>query len=309
MHKKVNLHPNPVGITNIGDPFIIRAKNGKYYMYATSFFKGFFVWVSEDLWSWSQPKICYEAGEDAFGYEDFWAPEVIEHNGKYIMHYSARWKKNSSLRIGVAVADQPEGPFIDVYDRPMFDLGYAAIDGNVFIDDDGSPYFYYSRDCSENVYEGRHESHIYVVKLSKDLLSIEGDPVLAARPNQEWEFISGDYRWNEGPFVFKRFNKYYMLYSSNFFASKDYSIGCAVAESPMGTFVKYDHPVLSYVEGKVSGPGHNSVFMIPDGTLYCAYHVHTHYDHPDGNRQLFIDEIVFEEEKLKILGPTHMECV
>lgn len=53
------------------------------------------------------------------------------------MQYTARRKSNHSLWIGVAVSDSPEGPFADVHNGPVFDLGYAAIAGHVFIDDDG----------------------------------------------------------------------------------------------------------------------------------------------------------------------------
>ena len=47
------------------------------------------------------------------------------------------------LRLGVATAASPNGPFSDVFDHPMFDFGYAAIDGHVLLDDDGRKYFYY----------------------------------------------------------------------------------------------------------------------------------------------------------------------
>ena len=36
------------------------------------------------------------------------------------MHYSARWGKNQSLRMGVVVADSPTGPFLDVLNHPTF---------------------------------------------------------------------------------------------------------------------------------------------------------------------------------------------
>jgi len=42
----------------------------------------------------------------------FWAPEVVFHNGSFIMHYSARWGKPDTLRMGVAVSSHPEGPWI-----------------------------------------------------------------------------------------------------------------------------------------------------------------------------------------------------
>lgn len=77
------------------------------------------------------------------------------------MHYSARWGKNQSLRIGVATANSPGGPFMDVFNRPLFDFGYAAMDGHVLIDDDGSKYFYCPRDCSENVIDGSERFIVY----------------------------------------------------------------------------------------------------------------------------------------------------
>ena len=136
-------------VTDIGDPFIVTAENA-YYMYATSFvMDGFKVWKSRDMEEWEDLGACLDLS-DSWTEQDYWAPEVIFHNGKYIMHYTARRKSDHSLRIGVAVSDSPEGPFTDVHNGPMFDFGYAAIDGHVFIDDDGQAYLYFSKDCSEN---------------------------------------------------------------------------------------------------------------------------------------------------------------
>jgi GH43 family beta-xylosidase len=230
-------------------------------------------------------------------------------NGKYFMHYSARWGKNQSLRIGVAVADSPAGPFVDAFNRPMFDLGYAAIDGHVFFDDDGRKYFYYSRDCSENIVDGRHESHLYVAELNDDLLSFKSEPLLITQPEQEWEIRSGaEWRWNEGPFVLKHNGIYYLMYSANFYASRDYSVGYAVSEKPMGPFVKATHnPVLASPHADISGPGHNSVTVSPDGNeLFIVYHIHTDATNPSGDRQVCIDRMGFREDgTMYAHGPTN----
>jgi hypothetical protein len=66
------------------------------------------------------------------------------------LFYSAQWKENpanevENFRIGVAVADKPTGPFVDMTDKPIFDPGYPIIDANVFFDTDGRSYLYYSR--------------------------------------------------------------------------------------------------------------------------------------------------------------------
>ncbi|HPH98593.1 MAG TPA: glycoside hydrolase family 43 protein [Anaerolineaceae bacterium] len=299
---------NPLPIRQIGDPFVLRAPDGLYYCYATSDPQGFKAWSSADLQKWTDLGLVYRRPADAWGEADFWAPEVVLHKGRYLMHYSARWGENHSLRIGVAISAKPSGPFVDVFNRPLFDAGYAAIDGHVLRDDDGHCYLYYSRDCSENIVAGRHESHLYVVELTPDLLSLKGSPVWVAAPEQAWELRSGDeWRWNEGPFVLKHAGRYVLMYSANCYASRDYGVGVALAESPFGPFIKAEYnPVLTSPSPEISGPGHNSVTLSPDGEdLLIVYHVHTDPLHPDGDRQVCIDRMGFRENgDLFVAGPT-----
>jgi len=302
-------YQNPMPIKNIGDPFVLRAQDGTYYCYATSAPDGFKAWSSDDLIHWRETGYVYKRGEDSWGTSDFWAPEVIFQDGKYFMHYSARWGRNESLRLGVATADSPDGPFSDVFDHPMFDFGYAAIDGHVLLDDDGRKYFYYARDCSENIVAGRHESHLYAAELNDDLVSFKGEPTLVTKPEQEWELRSGpEWLWNEGPFVLKYDGKYYLMYSANFYASRDYAVGYAVSENPLGPFLKAAHnPVLFAGDSPFSGPGHNSVTTSRDGKeLFIVYHVHTDFQNPSGDRQVCIDRMGFRADgSLYVSGPTH----
>ena len=306
-------YKNPVGnISNIGDPYVFRASNGMYYCYPTSWNMGFKAWESEDMVNWYDLGPVYK-GYVSWGSTDFWAPEVVEYEGKYYMYYTARWTKNKSLRIGVSVSDSPKGPFKDVYDHPMFDFGYAVIDANIFIDEDGRKYMFYSKDCSENIVDGRHESHIYGVELNDDMITLKGEPVLLLKPDQDWEFYSGNtWRWNEGATVLKHNSKYYMMYSANFYASKMYSIGYATADSILGTYVKYErNPILEaeLTWQHVSGPGHNSIAPSPDGSeLFIIYHTHTNPKEGGGNRQIFIDRMGFRPDgTIYVNGPTVTE--
>lgn len=298
---------NDLGVTNIGDPFVLQIAPDEYYMYCTSAPNGFYCWKSNDLIHWGERKMCYVRQPDAWCIDCFWAPEVIAHDGQYYMYYSAK-SQAGSMRIGLAISDQPDGPFLDVRNEPFFDFGYAVIDANVFVDDDGAGYLYYVRDCSENKQDYLNMSEIYGVRLSDDLLSVAGDSIKLLTPEQKWEKSPGDTWWNEGPEMIKHDNQYYLTYSANFFASPSYSLGYAVSDAPLGTFVKaQENPLLtSGLRSDVSGTGHHSFTYSPDGSqIWAVYHSHTTPENPGGNRKVNIDRVGFTPDgKLFISGPT-----
>ena len=278
-------------VTNIGDPFVVQAGDA-YYMYATSFvMDGFKVWKSYDMENWEDLGACLDLS-DSWTELDYWAPEVIFHNGKYIMHYTARRKADHSLRMGVAVSHSPEGPFLDVHNGPIFDFGYAAIDGHVFIDDDGQPYFYFSKDCSENyITPTLRVSQMCVCKLSDDLLNVISEPVMLFGPSEDYDFkILGDQAWNEGPYVLKKDGQYYLTYSANCYHTRDYCICLAKADNPFGPFRKAPGPIMSAAaEGEnLAGPGHNAFFYDREGKLKMAFHIQTDEFHPSPNRRACI---------------------
>lgn len=285
-------------VTNIGDPFVITEDDG-YYMYATSSADGFKVFFSVDLQDWQDLGLCYKKA-DSWGFMDFWAPEVVRRaDGKYVMHFTAKSRALNALRTGVAVADNPKGPFIDT-GKPMFDFGYSTIDASAFIDDDGKCYLYYVRDCSDNVIDGVHTSQIYVAPLNAELTELSGEPKLLTTPDCPWETsLCPDWQWNEGPSVIKRDGVYYLTYSVNCFDSREYSVGYATAKSPLGPFVKAaENPVLRYVEGVYSGPGHNSFFTDKNGKLMSAFHIHTDYERPSGDRTACICAVTVGDKRL-----------
>ena len=288
-------------ITRIGDPQIV-LYNDKYYCYATRSQEGFLVWESDDLVNWSEPEMCFRA-IDFWGESHFWAPEVIYHHGKFVMHYTALSRKLKSLRLGVAVADNPKGPFVDVHNAPMFDFGYAAIDGSVLVCDEGN-FFYYSRDCSENYVNGVKTSQLYCIRMNDDLTEVVGEPVLVTTPEEEFELKSMSlevpHLWNEGPCIIIRDGKYVMNYSANFYASNDYAICVATADHPMGPWKKsVNNPVLSCRED-LFGSGHNAFFTAKDGKLMTAFHIQTDPKNPSGNRRTVIGEVKFGEKNGEI---------
>lgn len=304
-------YSNPVGDppVRMGDPFVLQHA-GKYYLFGTtSSSTGFRYYSSEDLAHWKPGGWVYQKTEDSWADALFWAPEVKFYRGKFYMTYSGRvrgtdpalWK----MRIALAVSDKPEGPYRDRY-APWFDAGYSAIDGHIFVDSDGSPYLYFSRNGSQ---DGYSYGVIYGVALAGDLSKPLGEPVKLAEADQPWERINwARNRCNEGPTVLKHEDKYYMTYSANSTGAPGYGVGYAVADRPLGPWVKSpDNPLLaSNLEIGVSSPGHNSITMSPDGKeMFVVYHSHADPKNPQGPRVVNIDRLVWDKSgRLRIIGPT-----
>lgn len=290
-------------ITNIGDPFALKFEM-VYYVYVTSHKDGFKVYTSSDLVNFDNGQVCYSKQANSFGSKDFWAPEVIYHGGKFVMHYTAWSESLRSRRIGVAISDAPTGPFIDVYqNEPMFDFGYAVIDATVLVDGDKN-YMYYVRDCSENDVGETLRSDIYVAELSSDLTKVISDGTLVFYPTKAYEIINltfggKPFNWNEAPYCYKHNGTYYLMYSANFFESPRYCICVATSNNPITGFVKYGNPILEQIEGVISGPGHNNI-VEHNGKLYCCYHIHTNMLKPTGDRTVCFSELYFDGDIMKI---------
>ena len=304
-------------ISHIGDPFVLyNAPEKKYYMYCTG--RGHYpCWSSADFSSWTPLGDAYSVTEKSFGTCCYWAPEVYAYRGAYYMAYSAAYKTEESsavnkLRhcIGLARAESPAGPFVDVYDHPLFAPGYSVIDASLLFDDDGRVYLLYSRDNCENYRGDMRVSETYGVELAADLSGTVGEPVLLATPTSPWELKSGSVIWNEGPCAFKRDGVYYLLFTANYYASRHYAVGYATALSPLGPYTKSEKNPILVGDGKsTAGTGHCNLTHSPDGTeTYIVYHTLTAVDqkvNPDADRTPCIDRLVFRPDgSLTVNGPT-----
>jgi beta-xylosidase len=184
----------------------------------------------------------------------------------------------------VAVSDDPSGPFKDALGEPLIDSFHndaQPIDQFVFKDDDGQHYMYYGgwRHCN-------------VVKLSKDLLSLE--------PFDDGEYFKEitpeDYV--EGPFVLKRNGKYYLMWSEGGWGGPDYRVAYSIGESPLGPFDRIG-TILQQDESIARGAGHHSVISIPGADEhYIVYHRRPlNTDNPH-HRETCIDRMTFDQEGL-----------
>ena len=276
-------YDNSIGLVpDCADPYILQYE-GVYYLYGTGGRKGIKAYTSTDLANWSEAQGISDGyaldSTDVWGNYGFWAPEVYRLNDKFYMFFSVQ------ERIAVAESDSPLGPFVQKEKKP-FHLDIPEIDTHLFIDEDGKKYLYFVRFTNGN--------EIWAAELNDDLQSIKEETLThCIGQSQPWEDSSREpdphAKVNEGPFILKHNNLYYLTYSANHTANPDYGVGYATSTHPMGPWVKYEgNPILTGNEKNINGPGHHSFATSPSGQLYIIYH--THFDMTKmGRRKLAID--------------------
>ena len=287
-NRKKATYTNPLMVG--ADPFVLEYK-GKYYLYATNADDGFKVYASDNMADWQDMGYCLKKG-DVIGEKWFWAPEVMEKDGKFYMVYVAE------EHLAIATSDSPLGPFVQEEKKWLSEK--CAIDGHFFVDDDGTVYLYYVRFDNGNV--------IYMSTLVDNLSVLdEKNEKFILRADRDWELK--DCEVAEGPFVLKHKGMYYLTYSANHMRSEDYAIGYAVSDSPFGPFKKYKGNPILHKTDLVNGTGHHSFTRSANGKeLVCVYHRHfskTQFQ----PRLVCIDRASFEprdgeDDVLVIHGPT-----
>ncbi|HWM90238.1 MAG TPA: glycoside hydrolase family 43 protein [Thermoanaerobaculia bacterium] len=296
---------NPVWPHSFPDPFVLKFR-GEYWGYCTGFWtdgRCFGVIRSRDLVHWEVP----EGGAGAMaplpgGHTCYWAPEVTYENGRFYLYYSVGNEERMEIR--VAVSDNPAGPFVDSGRRLTSEP--FAIDAHVFVDDDGSRHLFYATDFLDHSHIGTGT----VRDLMRDPFTLAGEPVPVTRPRHDWHVYhpnrpeKGYVRWHtvEGPFVLKRNGLYYQMFSGGNWQNPTYGVSYAVTDSldSPGEWEQQERPILRTIEGKVIGPGHNSVVRGPDNRqLVCVYHRWV-----SGARVLAIDPMGWEGERLVVDGPS-----
>lgn len=155
----------------IRDPFILFC-DGVYYMYGNKHLeqRGFFVYKSNNLKEWSEPKQVFTPDEKFWGDRDFWAPEVHYYNNKYYM--IASFKSETRKRAShILVSDTPDGDFIPLTDNPITPEEWECLDATLYIDRYSKPHIIF---CYEWVQGGN--GSVYEMPLSDDLTKAIGEP-------------------------------------------------------------------------------------------------------------------------------------
>lgn len=161
---------------------------------------------STDMVNWTDlgSPLSYRDFQWASG--DAWAGQCVYRNGKFYFYVPLKLKVGGKA-IGVAVAENPAGPFKDPIGRPLVgeDDSWADIDPTVFVDDDGQAYLYWGN------------PYLRYVKLNEDMISYSGPVVEVPLTVESFGPRAKDDRatsYEEGPWFYKRNGLYYMIFAA-----------------------------------------------------------------------------------------------
>ena len=235
--------------------------NGQYYLYATNDQDNsgtywdstdWRLFRSDDLKSWHDEGSFLSASVFSWAAKDAkaWAPGAHSRNGKYYFYAPV-----GGTQIGVAVSDNPQGPFVDPIKTPLVETprdnnaGDEPIDPAIFEDDDGQVYMYFGTRVPK------------VVKLGDDLVSLASD-ITDIKIN---DFPADDAKkqYGEAPYLHKHEGLYYFTFSTGWPGQIVYATGA----SPIGPF-QYRGVIIDYLDISTN----HQAILVDGNNSYIFYH-------------------------------------
>lgn len=294
------------------DPEVLYSnKTKKYYIYSTTDgFDGwggyyFQVFSSTNLIDWTNEGTMLDVKSDQVPWArgNAWAPaieEVKQKDGtyKYYFYYSADAGRRKE--IGVAIADDPCGPFVD-FGKPIISESPAGhgqqIDVDVFTDPKtGKHYIYWGN------------GYMAGAELNDDMTSIKQNTITVLTPDGG---TLRDYAYREGTYVFYRNGTYYFMWSVDDTGSPNYHVAYGTSKKPLGPITVAEEPIVLKQDPskQIYGPAHNSVLQIKGkDQWYIVYHrINRDFlnNGPGIHREVCIDEMKFDKKgKIIPVQPT-----
>lgn len=210
---------------------------------------------SSDMVNWQDHGVLIHADELPWA-TNLYAPGACAKDSKYYLYIP-----NSGSGIGVAVADDPGGPFVDPIQRPLVTSSTPGVsdvdwlfDPACFVDDDGQGYLYFGGGPEGTGDNGR------VIRLGDDMISL-GDAQATTL------VIPGFF---EAAHVFKHEGTYYLQYSSDFSPEHGAALEYMTSDDPMSGF-QHRGVLLPNAAINRHNNNHGSLIHFMDHT-YLFYH-------------------------------------
>jgi arabinoxylan arabinofuranohydrolase len=206
---------------------------------------------SSDLKNWTDHGVVFEVPRDASWATRSWAPSPVERDGKFYLYYG-----NSGNGIGVAMAENPLGPFRDPLGKELIETSTPGVlpaqhmwlfDPMAFIDDDGQAYLYFG---------GNGDDNVRVIKLNRDMISVDGPAIHLSALH-----------FFEAAWMHKHNGIYYFSYSSN--PQAQMRIDYMKSRNPVSDFTYGG--VVSLQPPHNNNNNHQAIFKF-QGEWYQAYH-------------------------------------
>jgi beta-xylosidase len=286
---------NPVIERWYADPEGVIFDN-KYWIYPTysaRYEKQVFLdaFSSKDMVKWKKHSSIVDTSKIKWAKMAMWAPAIIKKDQRYFLFFSANdiQSKQRNGRaddtlggIGIAVSDNPGGPFKDYLGKPLINKFYnnaQPIDQYVFKDKDGQYYIIYGGWGRCNV--GKlNENFTGLVPFSDSMLVKEITPK----------------GYVEGPTMFIRNGKYYLMWSEGGWTNGTYKVAYAISDNVLGPFER-KATILEADETIATGAGHHSIINI-SGTdeWYIVYHRRPIPNLDRDHRVVCIDRMFFDAD-------------
>jgi beta-xylosidase len=235
---------------------------------------------SVDMVHWVKHKTPLRAKDFSWVKDGAWASQVVERNGKFYWYVAVEHKSIPGRAIGVAVADNPAGPYKDARGSALITNDMTTfirsekddIDPTVLIDDNGQAYIFWGN------------GQCYYAKLKSNMVELDGSIRTVRLPD-----------FMEGAWISKRNGWYYLSYAYGF----PEKVGYAMSRSIDGPWefkgilneiagnCLTNSPALIVYKGKSYFIYHNG--SLPDGGSYrrsvCIDYL---YYNPDGTMKRII---------------------
>lgn len=255
------------------------------------------IFSSDNLTDWTDHGVLIDQKDVPWGAPkaySMWAPDCIEHNGKYYFYFPDAPKEGRGFGVGVAIADKPEGPYTPVANKIE---GISGIDPCVLQASDGNAYIFWgggglrAAKLKSNLLELSEDTPTNTVKMGNREMKVIGVDVAAGLPDG----------FKEGPFAFERDGWFYLTYP--WVEDKTETLAYAMSRNPLGPY-EYKGKIM---EQSPTGcwTNHHSIVQY-NGQWYLFYHHNDYSPNFDKLRSARIDSLSFNADgTIQPVKPTY----